>query len=129
MQTDEVRRMADEVAGLMASRLGGARRGTSPDLATMLRRRGAALPRRLRAQANHLAQVERLVDAPRIARQIDLRRARADHAALVRHLKPLGSLSRWQGHATGFAAAVVLGLVLLAVVILWILVRRGYIGP
>lgn len=127
MQADEVRRMADEVAALMSSRLGGARRGTSPDLATMLRRRGAALPRNLRRQANRLVELDRLAAAPRIARQIDLRAASRDHAALVKHLRPLGALSRFQGRATGVAAAVALGLLLLGIAVIWILVWRGYI--
>lgn len=127
MQPDEVRRLADEVAALMASRLGGARRGTSPDLAAMLRRRGAALPRRLRAQAVHLAEVDRLAASPRIARQIDLKAATRGHAALVKHLRPLGALSRWQDRFGGFAAAVALGLVVLGIAVIWVLVWRGYV--
>lgn len=125
MQADEVQRMADEVAGLMASRLGGARRGTSPDLQTMLRRRGGALPRSLRRQALRLAEAERLGRHPLIGRQMDLTEARRAHAALLRHLKPLGVLSRWQGRTINTVAAVVLGLLLLGAAVLWVMVRRG----
>ena len=42
MMVEEVRDMADEAAALMAARLGGVRRGRTADLATMIRRRGAA---------------------------------------------------------------------------------------
>ena len=49
---DDIRDMADEVARLIAARFGGARRGERPPLGVMLRRRGGALPRRLRKLRN-----------------------------------------------------------------------------
>ena len=125
MDGERVQSMADEVATLMAERLGGLRRGQRADLATMLRRRGAALPRRLRRQAIALRDAAALSAAPRIARQIDASAAERSHAALVRHLKPLGQLSRAQGRATTIAATVVLGVLLLTAATVWVLVRRG----
>ncbi|MBM3605077.1 MAG: hypothetical protein FJX25_10070 [Alphaproteobacteria bacterium] len=122
---EDIPRMADEVAQLMASRFGGAQRGERPPLHLMLRRRGGALPARLRPKAAHLAEADRLSRQPRIARQLPLRRLSREHAALVAHLRPLGELSRWQGRALGFAASIALGLVALAGVALWIMVKRG----
>ena len=55
---DDIREMADEVSRLIAARFGGARRGERPPLHIMLRRRGGALPRRLRRQAHALAQAD-----------------------------------------------------------------------
>ncbi|TGN37904.1 hypothetical protein E4L95_22030, partial [Paracoccus liaowanqingii] len=52
---EDIPAMADEIAVLMASRLGGVRRGERPPLHVMLRRRGGALPFRLRARAARLA--------------------------------------------------------------------------
>ena len=49
------------------------------------------------------------------------------HAALVGHLQPLGEFSRWQGRAIGFAASVAFGLLVLAALIVWIMVRRGHL--
>ena len=49
------------------------------------------------------------------------------HQALITHLQPLGELSRWQGRAIGFAASVVLGLLVLAAATVWILLQRGYL--
>ena len=126
---DDVQRMADEVAGLIASRFGGARRGTRPDLGTMLRRRGAALPRRLRREALRLAEADRLANQPRVARQLDSTAAARAHAALTQHLRPLGAVSRWQGRIGGVTAAVVFGLLLVAMLALWLMVRQGYVGP
>ncbi|WP_410218542.1 hypothetical protein [Paracoccus sp. (in: a-proteobacteria)] len=121
---EDISRMADEVAQLMASRLGGVRRGEHPRLQTMIRRRGAALPPRLRRRALRLAEADQLAAQPRVARQLPLRPLARDHAALVAHLRPLGEISRWQGRLTGIAASIMLGLVVLAAAALWIMVKR-----
>jgi len=127
MDSGRVREMADEVAALMAERLGGRRRGAGADLATMIRRRGGALPRRLRREARVLLEAERLCASPRIARQIDPAAVERAHAALVRHLRPLGSLARWQGRGLSVAAAIAFGLMVLGAAVIWVLSWRGYL--
>lgn len=122
---DDIRDMADEVSRLIASRFGGARRGERPPLSVMVRRRGGALPRRLRRRALALARADELSAQPKVARQLDLVRLSRAHQALIAHLQPLGELSRWQGRAIGFAASVALGLLVLAAVVIWIMVMRG----
>lgn len=122
---DDIRDMADEVSRLIASRFGGARRGERPPLSVMVRRRGGALPRRLRRQALALARADELSAQPKVARQLDLVRLSRAHQALIAHLQPLGELSRWQGRAISFAASVALGLLVLAAVVIWIMVMRG----
>lgn len=124
---DDIPAMADEIAVLMASRLGGARRGERPPLLVMLRRRGGALPARLRARAARLAEADLLCAQPKIARQLPRDRLGRDHAALSAHLRPLGELSRWQGRATTFAASVALGLLVVGALAIWIMVQRGLI--
>lgn len=124
---DDIRDMADEVSRLIASRFGGVRRGERPPLHVMLRRRGGALPRRLRRKAAALAHADQLSAQPKIARQLDLAGLSRVHHALTAHLQPLGELSRWQGRAITFAASVALGLLVLAAVVVWVLVRRGYL--
>lgn len=127
MDSERVRDMADEVAALMAERLGGRRRGAGADLATMYRRRGGALPRKLRREARVLMEAERLCAAPRIARQCDGAGAERAHAALVKHLRPLGALSRWQDRGLSAAATIALGLLLLGAAVIWVLTWRGYL--
>ena len=127
MAQGDVRAMADEVAALMGQRLGGARRGTPPDLATMLRRRGRALPRRQRRAAQVLAQAQKQAATPRLARQVDSIAAARAHADLVRYLRPLGASARWQEGALNVAAAVLLGLLLVGAAAVWIMVRRGLV--
>ncbi|WBU61398.1 hypothetical protein [Paracoccus albus] len=122
-----VRSWAEEVAVLMATRLGGARRGEAIDLDTMLRRRGGALPRNLYKQAVILRDAETITNAPKIARQTDFRGAAQAHADLVAYLKPFGRVTRMQEKATNFAASVVFGLLVLGIVIIWVLVSQGYL--
>ncbi|WP_304620347.1 hypothetical protein [Paracoccus sediminilitoris] len=122
---EDIPAMADEVAILMASRFGGAKRGERPPLDQMMRRRGGALPAGLRRRARRLADAGRMAAQPKVARQLPLDGLARDHAALVAHLRPLGEISRWQGRAIGFAASVVLGLLVLAGVALWIMIQRG----
>lgn len=124
---DDVRDMADEVARLMAERFGGARRGEFPSLSTMIRRRGAALPGKLRKQAARLAEADALTASPRIARQMDMAPVNRAYATLTGHLQPLGQVSRWKNRAVNFSASVAFGLLVLGAVIVWVMVRRGYL--
>lgn len=121
----DIHRMADEVAQLMASRFGGARRGEQPRLQDMVRRRGAALPRKLRRLAQELARADRLCAQPRVARQQDMRALSDAHHALTRHLRPLGEVSRFQHRAVQVAAVLALALLLMTGLAIWLAMQRG----
>ena len=122
---DDIHRMADEVAQLMASRFGGTRRGEQPRLQDMLRRRGAALPRKLRRQALELARADQLCAQPRVGRQQDMRALGHAHHALIRHLRPLGEISRFQHRAVQIAAVLALSLLLMTALAIWLALQRG----
>lgn len=121
---EEIRVMADDVAGLMASRLGGAARGERPTLEAMMRRRGGALPGTLRKAAQRLARADRLACQPKVARQLSLARLARDHRALVAHLRPLGEISRWQGRAASLGARLALALLILGALAVWLTVLQ-----
>ncbi len=125
MVIEDVHRMADEAAALMAARLGGVRRGRTADLATMIRRRGGALPRRQRRAARVLAQADLHTGSPRIARQMDMRPVMAAHRELIDYLGPLNARERWAQRGTNIAATVVFGLLVLGIAVIWVMVRRG----
>ncbi len=127
MMIEDIRSRADEVAALMASRLGGQRRGQSLDLAAMLRKRGGALPRRLRRQAQFLAEADQHVNQPKLGRQQDLDRVERAHAALVGYLKPMGKGLRLQNRALGLGASLALAFLLIAGIAVWVMVRRGLV--
>lgn len=120
-----IQAMADEVAALMVQRFGGARRGTAPDLATMLRRRGGALPRRQRRAARLLAQAAHDAAQPKVAQQTDHAPASRAHEELIRYLRPLGAAARWRDRAMSVGAALAAGMLILGAVAVWIAVRRG----
>lgn len=124
---DDVRDMADEVARLMAARFGGTKRGEYANLETMLRRRGAALPRKLRKSGQVLAQADRQTEMPRLARQVAYRPVNRAYAGLMKYLQPLGQVSRWKHRSVNFAASVLFGLLILAAVAIWLMVRRDLI--
>lgn len=125
MAIEDIRPMADEVAGLMAARFGGLRRGQQASLEDMLRKRGGALPRRLRRAARVLAEADRLAGQPRLARQVDFARIEQAHRALTGYLRPLGQGARLRGGALSVAASVLFGLLVLGAVALWVMLRRG----
>ncbi|MBK4215538.1 hypothetical protein JJJ17_06325 [Paracoccus caeni] len=124
---DDIGTMADEVSRLIAARFGGAKRGERPPLQVMLRRRGGALPRKLRRQAVQLATADRHAPQPKIARQQDMATLEKAHSALIHYLQPLGEISRWQGRAISFAASIAFGALVLTAVVVWILVKRGFV--
>lgn len=124
---DDVREMNSEVARLMAERLGGARRGETPGMQMMLRRRGGSLPRKHRRAARILAEAELHSAQPRIARQMDLDAISRAYKTLTDYLLPLGEMSRWRNRVLNFAASVSLGLIVLAIVVIWLMVERGYL--
>lgn len=125
MAIEDIRPMADEVASLMAARFGGLRRGQQPVLEDMLRKRGGALPRRLRREARLMAEADRKAMQPRLARQVDFPRFETAHRALTAYLRPLGQAARLQTSATRIAASVAMGLLVLGLVVVWIKTWRG----
>ncbi len=127
MTIETIRIMADEVASLMAARFGGLRRGQTADLDTMVRRRGAALPRKLRREAMVLAKADRVAEVPKLAKQQDFDRLQRAHKVLVNHLRPLGQGGRLQAGAVNIGATLVFALLILGAIALWLLVRRGVI--
>ena len=123
MAQADIREMADEVAALMAQRLGG--RAEAVDLPRMVRRKGAALPRRLRGKAAWLADASVQAGHPRIARQLDQRQARKAHRALTRYLRPLGEGTRLAQGTLTVLARVMMALLVVGGLTVWYLVGSG----
>ncbi|MBD3788063.1 MAG: hypothetical protein IE922_14035 [Sphingomonadales bacterium] len=105
MDPTTLRRMSDEVSGLLVSRLGA--RG--PTLAARIDSRARALPRKVRRAAQALARAEACAAAPKIARQIDPRAVGRAHATCVGYLRPLGMGQRLWGGVLQVIAALFFG--------------------
>ena len=125
MAQADIRELADEVAALMAQRLGGARGAEAVDLPRMVRRKGAALPKRLRGRAEWLAEASVQAGHPRIARQLDQRQAVAAHRALTRHLRRFGEGRRLANGALDMAARVMMALLVVGGLVVWYLASSG----
>ncbi|MDT0684263.1 hypothetical protein RM543_16380 [Roseicyclus sp. F158] len=97
------------LAALMGARLG--MRGGS--LGDKLRRGGRHLPRRLRAQAAYLAEVESMSAHPRLARQADPVRIRQAEGDLRRYLRSVDPWDRRKGLILNVLAALSFNLLLL----------------
>lgn len=125
MTIQNIRIMADEVASLMAARFGGLKRGQYAVLEVMMRRRGAALPRRLRRDAMLLVKADQVADMPKLAKQQDFEALNRAHRNLTTYLKPLGHKGRMQDGALNLGATLVFALLVIAAVAIWMLVKRG----
>jgi hypothetical protein len=123
MNPQTLHQMAERVAALMEERLGA--RGTG--LRAKLASRGRALPRRLRAEAELLAEAAARAANPKLARQVDMERVSAAFDALVRHLKPLGAGARRRGMALNFLASVAFALVVTGAGVVTVMALRGYL--
>lgn len=102
-----VQSMADEVAALMEDRLRIGGRG----LGEKLHRGGRLLPRRIRHEAELLAQAALAVQNPRLVPLQDMERLRRAHDTCVAHLRPIGLWGRrWHRIAdlAAFAAFILL---------------------
>lgn len=125
MPGEQILEMADRVRALMARRLGA--RGAT--LTEALDSRGNRLPGKVRAAVQALANAETIAHAPKLSRQADLAALHRHQDIALRYLAPLGRRGRVIAGLRSISATVVLGLILLTVLILWLLVRQGYLGP
>ncbi|MBD3765322.1 MAG: hypothetical protein IE927_11510 [Rhodobacterales bacterium] len=123
MGATTIQQMADRVAGLMEERL--AVRGTG--LAEKLRRGRRRLPRRLRAEAQLLAEAADLARNPRLALRIDQERVATAYDALVRHLGALGRAERRRAVALSMLRGVAFSLLAVAGLVAAVLAWRGLI--
>lgn len=118
-----VQQMADRVAALMEERLRV--RGTG--LRDKLRRGGRCLPRRIRKEAEYLAEVAFLAQNPKVQMLLDDERIAAAYDACVRHLQGTGRRGRVSGFVLDLAGSVVVQLVIVVALALAVARWRGLI--
>lgn len=121
MSGASVQQMADRVAGLMELRL----RVRGKGLRAKLRRGGRMLPRRIRREAQLLADAAERAAVPKLMLQLDHDRIARAHDHCVNYLNPLGKGARVRSYLLDLGAA--LGLVLFATtaLVVSVMVWRG----
>ncbi|MFN0116529.1 MAG: hypothetical protein ACKVPY_17805 [Paracoccaceae bacterium] len=118
-----IQQMAERVAQLMEERLRV--RGRSLD--DKLRRGGRALPKRVLREAWYLAEAADRARVPKLLLQLDHARIAEAYDICVRYLKPLGAGARRWNAVLNFATSLAAIVLVTAVLVLTVLVWRGYL--
>lgn len=123
MSAVTIQQMADRVATLMAERLHVKGSG----LAEKLKKGGRLLPRKVRDAAGELAQAAQMSQNPKLLVQVNNQKVAEAYDVCVRHLN---GLNRWQsrkGLLLGIASSVVFSLIVVGLLLLGVLVWRGFL--
>ena len=123
MKSASVEQMADRVAALMGDRLGV--RGRT--LGDKVRRGGARLPRKIRAEAELLNRAIAEAGNPVLRTRMDHTRVAAAFDACMRHLRPIGGRQRWRNRILDLAAQVAFITLATGLLLLATLVWRGFL--
>ncbi len=115
--------MADRVAALMEERLGIAGQGLGGKLDTGGRR----LPRRIRREAEYLAQAARKAADPAQLAQLDHPRIARAYDVCVTHLSRIGPLGRYRSTLMAVFGRASVNLLILAAIVVGVLLWRGLI--
>lgn len=123
MSAVTVQQMADRVAALMEERLGI--RGTG--LSEKLRKGGRRLPRRVRREAEYLAEVAILAQNPKVQMLLDDDRIAAAYDVCLRHLRGVSGTDRIIGTILSVTGSIAVALLAAAALFIGLLVWRGFV--
>ena len=123
MSAITIQQMADRVAGLMEERL----RVRGVGLTEKLRKGGRLLPRRVRAQAEVLAQSAALAQNPKLMMQLDQAAVAQAYDVCVKHLGKVDAWDRRKGAILGIAASIAASVLMIGALVLVVLRWRGFI--
>ncbi len=115
--------MAMEVADEMKERLGI--RGK--DLATKLRHTGRMMPKRIKLEANFLAEATALDTNPKLSRMVNHERVVEAHQACMAFLETVDAADRRKGVVLGILGSLAMVLVVVTVLVLGVLEWRGFL--
>jgi len=118
-----VQDMVDEVRDALDSKL----RVRGPSLEAQIRKAGRLLPRRVRRDAMFLAQCVGLAANPKLARMIDMPRAKHAHRNVLAHLEGVDMMAQRRGMALNIIASIAFALLVTGGLVLFVLVQRGLV--
>ena len=119
-----VKQAADGLAQMMAERL-GIRRGET--LAEKLRKGGRLLPRKVRREAEFIAETEARLAVPKFAFQYDAARISRAEKAVRRFLEEVDPADRRKGIVLGILGWIAFNFLLISGLVIWWLVESGRI--
>ncbi|MBE0414026.1 hypothetical protein [Yoonia sp.] len=112
-----------KISGLMRSQL----RISGRDLHVQYRRAGRLLPRTVRRDIRYLLDTAALGDNPKLARMINQDKISRAHHNTVAYLQGLDPKAQMWTRVLNVAASIALALIVVFVVILFVLVQRGFV--
>ncbi|WP_168769179.1 hypothetical protein [Yoonia maricola] len=118
-----MQQMVDEVREAMESDLHV--RGRS--LEVQIRKAGRLLPRRVRQDATYLAQGVAVAANPKLARMVDMAKARQAHRRIVAYLGTVDIGAQRRNAALNLVASIAFALLMTGVLLLFVLWQRGFI--
>lgn len=113
----------DEVRNLMATRL----RVRGKTLGQQVRKAGRLLPRAERREAVYLAQVETVMNHPKLSRMVDATKAAKAHQRVVTFLKTVDPVDRRKGQILGLLGSLAFAAIVVFIVVVVVLVQRGIV--
>jgi len=123
MSVTTVQQMADRVASLMEKRMNIAGKG----LREKLRRGGRRLPRKVRREAEYLAEVAELAMHPKMQLMLDDARIATAYDTCVKYLNPLGASDRLKGAMLGVGGSIAFAVFVVVAGMIGVLVWRGFL--
>ncbi|WP_102109454.1 hypothetical protein [Oceaniglobus roseus] len=114
---------AQEIADLIGARLGVGGTG----LETKLRRAGRLLPRRIRREAEQLAQAARLAEHPRLAKQLHLMDHDRAYRDCKRFLEGIDGSERIVRALLGFVTTNAFNVLVIGALLIALLLWRGFL--
>jgi len=120
---ETMRQMVDEVRAALQDKL----RVRGRTLEAQIRRAGRQLPRRVRHDATYLAQAVALTDNPKLARMVDMAKAKRAHRNVLAHLDTVDIGAQRRNAALNMLASVMFALLVTGVLLLSVLWLRGFI--
>jgi hypothetical protein len=97
------------------------------DLRQQMRRAGRRLPRKLRRDLRYLIETEKIAQNPTLGRMVNDDKVAKAHANLVRYLEELNPREAMWNTVLNITASIALVLIVTFVVVLYVLVQRGYV--
>lgn len=118
-----LQQMVDEVRAGLESKL----RVRGASLQVQLRKAGRLLPRKVRSDAAYLAQGAELVRNPKLAKMVDMTKARHAHRHVLAHLETVDIGARRRDAALHLVASIAFALLVTGVLLLVVLRQRGFV--
>lgn len=97
------------------------------DLKTQLRKAGRRLPKKIRRDVALLIDLEKTAANPKLSRMIDMEKATQAHANIVAFMEKRDPRAALLDRIIGIAASIAFALIVVTVLLLYVLVQRGFI--